>query len=438
MHIPDAEIPMVMLVPPGTAPNYAKNNPVWTLVSQVEATELAAGREHYLADSLQYLFPIGDLALYGPGGDEWQVSDPREQNNKNDFQKQNVRTFSLAGISIVRGYARAGNWTGPFLHLSFDPPPGSPLNDGAHSRDAELRLYLEVGSVATASPLRVPYSEVTHRYEIELWGYQGDDLRAALEAKGQRALDSSQLQVRPDLVQGSFADFVGPSFDALRDQLKAEGRACELRDVAPSHAMHPVRPLLLEIAWASADLTVWDSKGGANYRYQFNMSVRGWRSYLAAGQSTSPHGGVGTLEFRNLYSNYFAHEDRRKAEIGGAWTPELGRRLESWNPDAMGRLPAAVPLEPFLAVDYMDLHILRPSSAIGIHRHRDNQEAFMVLQGKAIMITGDWCVWPDRDRAFELRTLQSGDLALVKGGQLHGLINSLDESLLLFMFGGYD
>jgi hypothetical protein len=62
----------------------------------------------------------------------------------------------------------------------------------------------------------------------------------------------------------------------------------------------------------------------------------------------------------------------------------------------------------------------------------------MVLQGKALMVTGDWCVWPDRDRAFELRTLLPGDLALVKGGQLHALINSLDENVLLFMFGGYD
>jgi mannose-6-phosphate isomerase-like protein (cupin superfamily) len=81
---------------------------------------------------------------------------------------------------------------------------------------------------------------------------------------------------------------------------------------------------------------------------------------------------------------------------------------------------------------------LRPNCGIGIHRHRDNQEAFMLLSGKAWMVTGDWCEWPDRDRAFEIRTLLPGDLALIKGGQLHALLNPLDENITLFMFGGYD
>ena len=438
MQIPDAEMPLVLPVPPGTAPNYAKNNPIWLLVSQVEATELSAGREHYLADSLQYVFPIAELALYGPSGDAWEVRDPRQQQNKNDFQKQNIRALKLTGMSIVRGYARAGDWVGPFLHLAYDPPGDSPLSASSQTRNAELRLFLKVGATATASTLRVPYSELTHRYEVELWGYSGDDLAAKLDTKGRQAVDGLRLQARPELLPGTRGDFVGPGFDALRDRLKAQGQPCELRDVAPNHAMHPVRPLALELAWANASETTWDSKGGANYRLQFNMSVRGWRSYLAVGQSTSPHGGVGTLEFRNLYSNYFGHEGKRQAELGPGWSPELGRRLEPWNPDAQGRLPGAASLESFMAVDYMDLHVVRPNCVIGIHRHRDNQEAFMVLQGKALMVTGDWCVWPDRDRAFELRTLLPGDLALIKGGQLHALVNSLDENVLLFMFGGYD
>ena len=32
-----------------------------------------------------------------------------------------------------------------------------------------------------------------------------------------------------------------------------------------------------------------------------------------------------------------------------------------------------------MAVDYMDLHIVRPNAAIGLHRHRDNQEIFMAM-----------------------------------------------------------
>jgi hypothetical protein len=30
------------------------------------------------------------------------------------------------------------------------------------------------------------------------------------------------------------------------------------------------------------------------------MVVRGWDSYLSVGRSPNPHGGVGTLEYRNL------------------------------------------------------------------------------------------------------------------------------------------
>jgi len=37
-----------------------------------------------------------------------------------------------------------------------------------------------------------------------------------------------------------------------------------------------------------------------------------------------------------------------------------------------------------------------------------------------------------------VRTLRSGHLAMLKGGNLHGLINSTDEDISLFMFGGYD
>jgi quercetin dioxygenase-like cupin family protein len=75
---------------------------------------------------------------------------------------------------------------------------------------------------------------------------------------------------------------------------------------------------------------------------------------------------------------------------------------------------------------------------IGIHRHRDNQEAFTVLEVKGLMLTGDWTQPEQRGRAFEVRTLLPGDLVLIKAGELHALANSLDENVLLFMFGGYD
>jgi hypothetical protein len=54
------------------------------------------------------------------------------------------------------------------------------------------------------------------------------------------------------------------------------------------------------------------------------------------------------------------------------------------------------------------------------------------------MVIGDWCKLPERERCFEIRTLLPGSLTLLKGGQLHGLMNVTDEDGSLFMFGGYD
>jgi hypothetical protein len=438
-QIVDAEIPQVQLVPQGTSPNYDKDNPVWLLARMVEEVSLAAGREHYLADSLQYLFPLASVALYGPTGDDWNVRDPRRQDNKNDFQKQNIREVVLEGTHLVRGYARAGDWTGSFLHIAFTPSEESPLLGlgGAFPGDV-LKLFLRVGDATTGGDLlTVPYNPASHRYEIEIWS-GGGNLEGLLGPTGRNSVARGGLVVRPDLVRGSLGSFQGPDFDQVRDEAKRQGQGVTMFDYASDHTMHPLRALRLELAWANADGTVWDSRGGSNYCYEFAMSFRGWGHYLGIGQSANPHGGVGTLEYRNLYSNYFGYEARRRAVMGAKWRPELGRDLHAWNFDADGQKPPAQTREPFLAVDYMDLHILRPNCAIGIHRHRDNQEVFMLMQGKALMVTGDWEQHEGRDRAFEVRTMKPGDLALIKGGGMHALINSLDENVLLFMFGGYD
>jgi hypothetical protein len=54
------------------------------------------------------------------------------------------------------------------------------------------------------------------------------------------------------------------------------------------------------------------------------------------------------------------------------------------------------------------------------------------------MVTGDWCKQTSRERCLEVRTLRPGHLALIQGGQLHGLMNPGTEDLALFTFGGYD
>ena len=61
-----------------------------------------------------------------------------------------------------------------------------------------------------------------------------------------------------------------------------------------------------------------------------------------------------------------------------------------------------------------------------------------VPAGTGIMVMGDYYQFPDRERAFEIRTLTAGSFTLLKAGQLHALYNVTDEDLQLLMFGGYD
>lgn len=409
----------VIRVPPGTTPDYRTANPLLKLLQLVEQAQLAAERECYASEQLQYLFPYERLELYGPSGGDADLLDPTRQDNKTDFQKQNVKDFVVTDTHLVRGWATVGDWTGPFLRLSYRGGPDSHLWNVAGGRLSDhVRAWVQVGNIPGAV-LTVPYNQTSGRYEIELWGYAGADLHARLDARGQAAMERGELVARPDLVHGDANAFAREAVDGKY-----------LAEVATDHAMHPVLPLHVAVAWADDTQTNWDSQLGANYQYEFNMTLRGWDNYLGVGISANPHGGVGFLEYRNLLSNYGRYEG----------SGELARGLAPWSFDALGHKDGTggPRVEPFFAVDYMDLHILRPNCGIGLHRHRDNQEVFFMMEGQGLMVVGDWCKMPARERCFEVRTLRAGHLSMLKGGNLHALMNPSDEDLSLFMFGGYD
>jgi mannose-6-phosphate isomerase-like protein (cupin superfamily) len=410
---------VVIDVGPGGPPNYSANNPLLKLLTLMAGAELAAPRENYQGDTLQFLFPVADLSLYGPSGADHANLDPTTQDNKTDFQKQNVADFHTTDTLVVRGLVAAGDWMGPFLRLSYRGGPDSLLSQQAgHALGGSIKMWLQVGTASTTQPVPVPYNARTDRYEIELWAYPGSDLASRLDDRGKAALTSGELVPRPDLIQGSASDFNREGLD---------GRP--ITSVAPANSMHPIRPLSLQMAWGDDSGSVWDSKGGANYRYQFNMVVRGWDNYLGVGISPNPHGGVGFLEYRNLLSSYGAYADSH----------ELDRSLMPWNFDAFGNKGHnAGDVEPFMTVDYMDLHLVLPNCGIGLHRHRDNQEVFFMMEGQGIMVVGDWCQLDSRERCLEIRTLRAGHFAMLKGGNLHALMNPSTENLALFMFGGYD
>ena len=409
----------VFRVEPGTTPSYETNNTLLRLAGIVQKVQLAAEREHYFADSLEFLFPYKYLELFGPSAANTDVLDPTQQDNKNDFQKQNVRNFLLTDTFILRGWATAGDWIGPFLRVSYRGGPDSQLSKLANNQLGErIKLWIRVGNTSTPTLISVPYNPRSDRYEVEFWGYPNNDLFSILGAKGQQALTNGELLVRTDLIRGDSEAFNRSSVADL-----------DMRTVDPTNTMHPILPLHIELAWTEETERFWDSQDGQNYHYEFNMILRGWDNYLKVGISPTPHGGFGFLEYRNLLSNYFEFAN----------SGELSRQLEWWNLDAFSqKVQQGSRREPFFAVDYMDLHILKSECGIGLHRHRDNQEIFFMINGRGLMVVGDWVKFPNRERSFEIRTLKAGHFAMLKGGNLHGLMNVTDEDISLFMFGGYD
>src|SRR4029453_8376978 len=193
----------VFRVSPGTTPNYNKGNSLVRLIRLMEETQLGVDREWYLRDHLQFLFPIEHLELYGPSGTDSDLLDPRLQDNKNDFQKQNVKSFRTSATSLVRGWVTTGDWTGPFLRLSYQAGPDSPLwkaNNG--SPGSAPQLWVKGGARATPTLLTVPYNDRSDRYEIELWGFSGD-LRSKLGGTSRDAIDRGELQANTELIRGN-------------------------------------------------------------------------------------------------------------------------------------------------------------------------------------------------------------------------------------------
>jgi mannose-6-phosphate isomerase-like protein (cupin superfamily) len=75
---------------------------------------------------------------------------------------------------------------------------------------------------------------------------------------------------------------------------------------------------------------------------------------------------------------------------------------------------------PLKFINYVELE---PGASIGVHRHGDNEEVYVVLSGSGIMIVND-----------ERQAVKTGDIILNKPGWEHGIENTSSTSLQLFVF----
>lgn len=76
------------------------------------------------------------------------------------------------------------------------------------------------------------------------------------------------------------------------------------------------------------------------------------------------------------------------------------------------------------ACEFIDYAEVPPGSSIGDHRHpADEEEYYLVLSGSGRLRLDD-----------EVTTVTAGDLIRNRGGGLHGLANTGDQVLRLFIF----
>ena len=75
---------------------------------------------------------------------------------------------------------------------------------------------------------------------------------------------------------------------------------------------------------------------------------------------------------------------------------------------------------PLKFINYVELE---SGASIGVHRHGQNEEVYVVLSGNGLMITND-----------ERQAVKTGDIILNKPGWEHGIENISQEPLAVFVF----
>ncbi len=75
---------------------------------------------------------------------------------------------------------------------------------------------------------------------------------------------------------------------------------------------------------------------------------------------------------------------------------------------------------PLKFINYVELE---PGASIGVHRHGENEEVYVILSGRGMMAVNG-----------ETRGVKTGDVILNKPGWEHGLENTSQEPLAVFVF----
>jgi mannose-6-phosphate isomerase-like protein (cupin superfamily) len=71
-------------------------------------------------------------------------------------------------------------------------------------------------------------------------------------------------------------------------------------------------------------------------------------------------------------------------------------------------------------IDFVDVTVVLPGTAIGLHGHESNEEIYIVMEGSPLVRV-----------EHEERRLYPWDVSVVRSGQRHGLINDTPKSVVI-------
>ncbi len=365
----------VRRVQPGTTPNYNRGTHCSGSCTLVERTQLAAEREHYLqrspAVSVSTSTRSSCTDRREPTAD---ILDPARQDNKTDFQKQNVASFTHGGYDARARVGHHGELdravSAPLVsrRSRFAPCPRRPATPSATASRLWLQGRRDAGA-ATARPCRTTRVRSLRDRAVGLSA--GDPARATGSARrGRDRPRGAAWRVRTwsaaslgDFERGRIEDQF--MVDVAPDIPCTRSCRCTSRSRGPNAQAdgvgHPARRKLpVRVQHGAPRLGPLPQR-----RHQPEPARR----------HRLPRISEPALELRPLRGHWRARARRCSP---GTSTPSAARA-----PCRGGR--------SFMAVDYMDLHILKPELRHRPAPARDNQEAFLMMEGRGYMVVGDWC-----------------------------------------------
>jgi len=358
----------------GAQPDYDRDNPISTLAQRAASISLAGGESLYVRDSLHSLFPLVSFGL--------PSEDPSIAHDGRPSTQEALRRYQLGDYYVVKGLLRFGGSPRNFVRVGYAP---------ASRAATPLRLEIEIGSVSRK--LTFPFLNESGEYAVEFWSVS------------EAALTSLPAEVRAATTGGGVVlDAAFPPGNPLDYQAsRLKGTAWETGD--PNDVNHPLRPAPLKITIAgSAGPIIGPHKLG------FKMIRRGFEAFRSDRFSNNTHGGTGTIEgilFYNAEANDPDHIERRRgAEV-----------------------------ERLFPAKYMQYVRFGPGASIGIHRHKENLDAFWVTRGSGLGVVIDAVALDGTERTVELRRLRAFEGMIVRPGQMHGLLRDTEEPLEMFAFG---